>query len=221
MMNVVEMQNVEKSFGERILIEKSSLTINAGEFVAIVGASGTGKSTLLNMFGLLDKQTNGDLILFGEKNISLTSRKAMLMLREKIGFIFQDYGLVQDETVEQNLLYALAYTKENKKQKMKEALAEVHLEETLHKKVNLLSGGEQQRIALARLLLKPCDLILADEPTGNLDCKNREIVFNILKHYNELGKTVIIVTHDQDLANHCDRIIEINNCKLHELTKHN
>lgn len=221
MMNVVEMQNVEKSFGERILIEKSSLTINAGEFVAIVGASGTGKSTLLNMFGLLDKQTNGDLILFGEKNISLTSRKAMLMLREKIGFIFQDYGLVQDETVEQNLLYALAYTKENKKQKMKEALAEVHLEETLHKKVNLLSGGEQQRIALARLLLKPCDLILADEPTGNLDCKNREIVFNILKHYNELGKTVIIVTHDQDLANHCGRIIEINNCKLHELTKHN
>lgn len=208
-MTAIEINDVSKSFQDKQVFNHLSFTIEQGNFVVIMGASGSGKSTLLNMLGLLDKQDNGDIILLGEKNVKPYSRKATIMLREKIGYLFQNFALIDNETVEYNLKVALDNVKGDKKQKIKDALKVVGLEGYEKKKIYKCSGGEQQRIALARLLLKPCEIILADEPTGSLDNQNKEIVCNLLKQMQEEGKTVIVVTHDQTLKDYATQVIEI------------
>ncbi|WP_353739353.1 ATP-binding cassette domain-containing protein [Thomasclavelia cocleata] len=175
-----------------------------------MGVSGSGKSTLLNIIGLLDKADSGDVILFGEKNIKPFSRKAEKMLREKIGYLFQNFALVENETVEYNLKLALDNIKADKKEKIKEVLKEVQLEGYENKKIYKCSGGEQQRVAIARLLLKQCDLILADEPTGSLDESNREIIIKLLKRMQDSGKTIVVVSHDPVFKDIADQIIYLN-----------
>jgi len=204
---VIEIINMNKSYQDNIIFDKFSFEVEANTFNVVMGVSGSGKSTLLNIIGLLDKADSGDVILFGEKNIKPFSRRAEKMLREKIGYLFQNFALVENETVEYNLKLALDNIKADKKDRIKKVLKEVQLEGYENKKIYKCSGGEQQRVAIARLLLKQCDLILADEPTGSLDEKNREIVIKLLKKMQNNGKTIVVVSHDPIFKDIADQIV--------------
>ena len=209
---MITIKNLNKSFGEKQVFTNFNCTIKNGFMTAIIGKSGSGKSTLLNMIGLLDLDYQGE-ILYDDVNIKkLKENKQVEFIRNNINYLFQNYALVDNETVEQNLLLALAYEKISKTEKttkINEVLTKVGLDNFNNKKIYTLSGGEQQRIALARTILKKGDIILADEPTGNLDEGNKEIVLKILKELKSLGKTIIIVTHDLNIANECDEIIKL------------
>lgn len=158
--------------------------------------------------GLLETKDEGDIIINGIKNPS--KKETVTLQRNFFGYVFQNYALIENETVEKNLKIALKYQNNvNKLEKINNVLKLIELEGYNKKKVFELSGGEQQRIALARVMLKKCEIVFADEPTGNLDKKNRDIVFEILKNLNEQGKTVVFVTHDLDLANQASKIINL------------
>ena len=179
-----------------------------GEFVVLMGRSGGGKSTLLNMMGLLERPDSGEIKIDGKSRF--TNKEIMLMQRNKFGYLFQNYALIDNETVEKNLLIALTYRKNvNKAEEIKKVLNAVNLPNYEKRRIFELSGGEQQRIALARVILKNCDYIFADEPTGNLDKKNSEIIFDILETLNGEGKTVVYVTHNLGLANCANTKIEL------------
>lgn len=210
-MNIIEVNNLKKTFDEKLLFENLSFTIKEQTFTGIFGPSGCGKSTLLNILGLLERQDKGILRLYGEENIPIISSKAKKMLRYKIGYIFQNYALCDNDSVEYNLRLAMMYVKEKEKKEMiKRALRTVDLENYENKKVRSLSGGEQQRVAIARVLCKPCDLILADEPTGNLDYENAIKIMELLqKLVKKYGKTVICVSHDKNMNHFCDQRIEL------------
>ena len=203
---VIKMENVSKSFQKNIVLDNLNLEVEQGELVAIIGKSGCGKSTLLNILGLLDKASKGKVEIFDQQSIRPFSRKAEKLLHDKIGYLFQNYALIENETIEYNLNIVFDYRikKEERKQKIAEALDQVGLKGMEKKKVYQCSGGEQQRIAL----------ILADETTGNLDYENKEKVFNLLKAFNQNGKTVIIVTHDIELAKKCHKIYQMDQGKL-------
>lgn len=188
------------------------MTVGEGEMVAIMGKSGSGKTTILNIMGLLEKPDGGVVKLFGEKSPRIGSAKAYKFLRTRLAYLFQNGALIDDETVDYNLEVPLLYVPKTKreKQEMKTTvLKKMGLSISLKQKIYELSGGEQQRVAIARILLKSCDLIFADEPTGSLDSDNRNEIMRILKDLNEAGKTIIIVTHDQYVAEACDRTIKL------------
>ena len=209
---MIQLENITKTIGKKVILENLSLKINQGDLVAIVGKSGSGKSTLLNLLGLIDGDYSGYYEIFGQKNVPVNSVKSQAIIREHISYLFQNFALIDNETVEYNLMLALKYVKLSKKDKVKkieEILERVGLPSTLHQKVSELSGGEQQRIAVARAILKPSQLLLADEPTGSLDPENRDLVLNFLLDMNKEGKTVIIVTHDAYVAQQCHRVIEL------------
>ena len=216
METIIMAENVKKSFQKHMVLDQLKLRVEKGELLAIVGASGCGKSTLLNILGLLDRQDEGDIVLFGKKNVRPFSRQAQLLLKEKIGYLFQNYALLEDKSIAYNLeiVFSARMKREAKRQRIAEALEAVGLKGMEKKKVCQCSGGEQQRAAMARLLPKPCELILADEPTGNLDPQNKEKVYELLRGLNAQGKTVIIVTHDMELAKRCDRILVMNEGRL-------
>ena len=209
---MIELENITKTIGGKVILDNLSLRIDQGDLVAIVGKSGSGKSTLLNLLGLIDSDYSGRYEIFGQTNLAVNSAKSQIIIREHISYLFQNFALIDDETVEYNLMLALKYVKLSKKDKLKkleEILERVGLSATLHQKVSELSGGEQQRIAVARAILKPSQLILADEPTGSLDPENRDLVLKFLLEMNREGETVIIVTHDAYVAQQCHRIIEL------------
>ena len=209
---MIKLENVTKTIGKKVILENLSLKINQGDLVAIVGKSGSGKSTLLNLLGLIDGDYSGHYEIFGQQNAPVNSVKSQAIIREHISYLFQNFALIDNETVEYNLMLALKYVKLSKKDKVKkieEILERVGLSSTLHQKVSELSGGEQQRIAVARAILKPSQLLLADEPTGSLDPENRDLVLKFLLDMNKEGKTVIIVTHDAYVAQQCHRVIEL------------
>ena len=209
---MIKLENVTKTIGKKVILENLSLKINQGDLVAIVGKSGSGKSTLLNLLGLIDGDYSGHYEIFDQQNVPVNSVKSQAIIREHISYLFQNFALIDNETVEYNLMLALKYVKLSKKDKVKkieEILERVGLSSTLHQKVSELSGGEQQRIAVARAILKPSQLLLADEPTGSLDPENRDLVLNFLLDMNKEGKTVIIVTHDAYVAQQCHRVIEL------------
>lgn len=209
---MIEIKNIIKRFDDKVIFKNFSLSINDGEFVVITGKSGCGKSTLLNIIGLLDEPDKGKISIDGEI-LSSKSKSAVKVIRNKISYVFQNFALVDEENVEYNLMLSLKYTKFNKKEKKKQiynALLQVGLGGYEKKKVYQLSGGEQQRVALARVFLKPSEILLADEPTGSLDKENASVVINILKRLNrEYGKTVIMVTHDENLKRIGGRIIDL------------
>ncbi|MDU4442671.1 MAG: ABC transporter ATP-binding protein [Streptococcus mitis] len=209
---MIKLKNITKTIGGKVILDNLSLRIDQGDLVAIVGKSGSGKSTLLNLLGLIDGEYSGRYEIFGQENVPVNSVKSQTIIREHISYLFQNFALIDDETVEYNLMLALKYVKLSKKDKLKkveEILERVGLSATLHQKVSELSGGEQQRIAVARAILKPSQLILAYEPTGSLDPENRDLVLKFLLEMNREGKTVIIVTHDAYVAQQCHRIIEL------------
>lgn len=206
---MIELNGITKRYGEKIVFENYSMHVDEGEMVAVVGKSGCGKSTLLNMIGLLETVDEGQVCIDGLQNILPQSSFAITVIREKISYLFQNFALVDEETVFYNLKLALKYVKGNKKQRIAKALAEVGLQGYENKKIYQLSGGEQQRVALARILLKPSKIILADEPTGSLDAENREVVIGMLRKLQQQGKTIVVVTHDEHVAAQCDRIISL------------
>ena len=203
---MIKFDKVSKAFGEHILFRGLTFEIEDGEFVIFSGASGCGKTTLPNMIGGLEKLSGGTILVDG---IDITKRSNQLeYFREKVGFLFQNFALVENKTVRQNL--ELVRKKNRSDVSIEQAVEKVGLSDKLDAKVYTLSGGEQQRIALARLMVKKCDLILADEPTGSLDKANAERIMSILKSLNtEQGKTVIMVTHDEELKKQGSRIIEL------------
>lgn len=209
-MNALQLENIKMQFNQKVLFENLDLTIEKGTINTIMGESGSGKSTLLNIIGLLLKTTTGTINILDHQNVKSNPRQAMLILRNDISYIFQNYALIDDETVYQNIELGLKYTKENHQKKIESILKQLHLEELKNEKVSSLSGGEQQRVAFARAFVKPSEIILCDEPTGNLDSKNKMIILDLLKQLNKNGKTIIIVTHDQDvesIAHHKYRLI--------------
>lgn len=202
---MIEIKHLKKSFDRKVIFDDLNLKIDDGEFVVFSGVSGCGKTTLLNMIGSLEVYDSGEILVDGEE---IKSRKAQQRyLREKVGFLFQNFALVEDKTVEENLLMI----KKNNRSgiSMDDALEKVGLSDTKKSKVYTLSGGEQQRVALARLMIKKCDLILCDEPTGSLDRFNGEKIMSILKEMNEEGKTIILVTHDETYKKYGERMVEI------------
>ncbi|MET1172356.1 MULTISPECIES: ABC transporter ATP-binding protein [Paenibacillus] len=209
---VYALHNVSKSYSTNHIISNLNLNILHGQMVAIVGKSGSGKSTLLNMLGMLEKPDEGSIKFYDEDILKIGRKRRTHVLRNQISYLFQNYALIENDRVDGNLEVALAYSRKSKKEKQDlkmEALRKVGLNIPLNKKVYELSGGEQQRVALARILLKPCDVILADEPTGSLDAINRDFVVNMLTALNRQGKTIVVVTHDDIVAEHCEQIIEL------------
>lgn len=202
---MIEINNLQKKFEEKILFDDYNLKIEDGEFVVLSGESGSGKTTLLNMIGGLELINRGTIFVNG---IDITKRKNQVKYyRDIVGFLFQNFALVDKKTVRQNLKLVKRSTRSGVT--IEEALDKVGLLDKIDTKVYKLSGGEQQRVALARLMVKKCELILADEPTGSLDSKNAELVIEILKNLNKEGKTVILVTHVNEYKNIGDRCIEI------------
>jgi putative ABC transport system ATP-binding protein len=210
--HIVSLTNIHKTFGHKEILRGVSLDIECGDMIAICGCSGSGKSTLLNIIGLLEPFDSGDYELFGQRNVKVNSRNAQRLIRKEIAYLFQNFALIDDRTVEYNLQIALSYVKESvrtKREMMQHALKKVGLEDYLDAKVYELSGGEQQRAAVARCALKPGRLVLADEPTGSLDAENRDSIINLLKDLNQSGKTLAIVTHDPVVAASCNCIIDL------------
>lgn len=212
-MRAVEVRNVTKKFGARTIFQDLSFSVEDEELVALIGPSGCGKSTLLNMIGTLESYDQGDIRIYGKSLPGINSRKAVLLRRNTINYLFQSFALISDLTVFQNLLLAMRFLNLNQREKearihrILKILGLSHLERAV---VNTLSGGEQQRVALARTILKPGRLILADEPTGSLDTKSAELSFALIRNLcQEYHKTVIMVTHSIDLAQRADRVIDL------------
>lgn len=198
-------KEISKCFDDLVVFDNLSFKIEDGEFVCFSGESGKGKTTLLNIIGLLEPIDSGQLIINGREYKG--NKEKRYYYRNEVGFLFQNFALIENKTVEQNL--RIIRSKSISNIDVENVLQRVGLAEKLHNKVYTLSGGEQQRVALARLMLKPCNLILADEPTGSLDKKNAGIVMSLLKTLNDEGKTVLIVSHDEEIKNMVDRRIEL------------
>lgn len=199
---MIKINEICKKYDEKVLFQNYSLEIPDGSFVIIRGDSGSGKSTLLNMIGGIEYPDSGSIIVNG---FDVAKKKKQKYFSEVVGFLFQNFALLENKTVLENL--NLIKKTGRTDVSIDEALKKVGLEKEKNKKVYKLSGGEQQRVALARLMIKKCSVLLADEPTGSLDKKNSEIVMKILHDLNRQGKTVIVVTHDDDIIEKEDMVI--------------
>ncbi len=215
-MPLIELKNITKLYGEgesRVAaLENVTLTINRGEFVAIAGASGSGKSTLMNMLGCLDVQTSGEYLLNGVPVNKLSDRELTKIRNREIGFIFQSFNLIAGLTAKENVELPLIYrglSAAVRNELALHALEKVSLKNRLDHRPNQMSGGQQQRVAIARAIASEPPVILADEPTGNLDSKCGAEVMRILYDLHAQGKTVIIITHDDSVAAQAARTIRI------------
>lgn len=213
MKTFLQVDALNKSFGSNTVLHNISFEIQSGESVALVGPSGCGKSTLLNIIGLLETLDSGTINLEGRAYPSINSKKATLMRRTEINYLFQSFALINDWKVSKNLLLALQYTKLSKQEQerlIRGTLESYGIGEKYDAIVNELSGGEKQRVAIARAMIKPGNLILADEPTGSLDKAMATIVIDsLLDSVHANHKTLLMVTHDTGIAQRCDRIIEL------------
>ena len=208
--SIAVLHQVSKRYGPHRVLDAFTLHVTRGEMLAITGPSGAGKSTVLNILGLLEPPDHGQVELFGRRPILAGSRLARTMLRTQLAYLFQNYALVDEATVDANLDIALMgqrLTRAEQRHRKLAALDQVGLSVSFTQKVYTLSGGEQQRVALARILLKPCELVLADEPTGSLDDGNRDRIIRLLQAINDTGKTVVIVTHTPEMVAICHRSI--------------
>ena len=207
---MIKINKLNKNYGNRTVFKDFGIEFEEGAFVSIYGESGSGKSTLLNIIGLLEKFDSGDVIINGRKNIGIDSKEAILMRRNEISYLFQSYALIDEMTVYDNLKLALEYrkySKPEKDEKIREVLKYVGLSDKIKSFIYELSGGEQQRVAMARVLLHDTNIILADEPTGSLDEKNKQVILELLKKENEKGKTIIVATHDKDIKEISTKVV--------------
>lgn len=217
-MNIMEIKNLSKIYDNKIkVLDNINLSIKKGELIAIMGPSGSGKSTLLNILGLIDIQSSGNYYIEGKEAKNLIKNKPHLVRNKLFGFIFQYYALLKQYTVLENVMLPLTYRKTSNKERLEKSilyLKKVGLFDHKDKKINKLSGGQQQRVAIARALITEPEIILADEPTGNLDQKTGQDIMSLLIEINKTGKTVIIVTHYYNIAKQCSRIIRIIDGKI-------
>ncbi len=222
-MNLLEVSNVSKIYGSGEAavkaLKKVSFSVPKGEYVAIVGESGSGKSTLLNMIGALDTPTSGKVVISGNEIFSMNDRKLTIFRRRNIGFIFQAFNLIPELTVEQNIVFPvlLDYQKPDRKY-LEELLSVLNLKERRNHLPSQLSGGQQQRVAIGRALFPRPALILADEPTGNLDSQNTSEVIALLKEASKkYEQTIIMITHSRSIAQTADRILQVSDGELTDL----
>ncbi len=202
---MIEINAVTKHFGNKVIFTDFSEKIEDGEFVVITGKSGCGKTTLLNLIGGLESLDKGNILIDG---LNISKRKnRVICYREKFGFLFQNFALIENRTLRQN--FDVIDKHARSEMKIEEALEIVGLKESLDSEVYQLSGGEQQRAAVARLMLKKCSIILADEPTASLDRDNAVVIIGLLQRLNKEGKTIIMVTHDMRIAEVGSRIISL------------
>lgn len=219
---IICLKSLSKRYGvgdaEYLALKDFNLTINQGEFVMVMGPSGCGKTTLLNIIGLLDKSTHGEYLLDGENVESIPKRRQAKLRSTKIGFIFQNFNLVPNITVIENVALPLVYSGYGKYRRLKVAstvLERFHLNEREYYMPEQLSGGQQQRVAIARSLVNSPSIILADEPTGNLDSRSSHIVMEELKNIHAQGNTIIMVTHNANLTTYATRIINMLDGQIH------
>lgn len=218
---MIELKNVCKTYKygkeETKALDNINLTVNDKEFVAVIGNSGSGKSTLLNIIGCMDIMDSGSYVLNGEEISGLKINKLHKIRKNSISFVFQNFALLNHYTVFENVEVPLMAKKVKKSERMrivKEKLELMGIYDLKDKLPTKISGGQQQRCAIARALASDNNIILADEPTGALDSKKSEDIMNVLKELNDMGKTVIVVTHNMDIAKKADRIIEMEDGKI-------
>ena len=223
MAELIALNNIRKIYnpGENEVraLDGVSLVIDENEFVAIIGQSGSGKSTLMNMLGCLDIPTSGVYMLHGQDVSHMTDDELSDVRNKEIGFIFQGFNLIQNLTALENVELPLIYRRVGRRERMKlslEALRKVGLENRLHHKPSEMSGGQQQRVAIARAIAQAPPVILADEPTGNLDSGSTKEIMEILKGLHQDGRTVILITHDNEIAGQAKRVIKIKDGKISE-----
>lgn len=216
MNNIIEINNLNKKFGEGNnevhILKNINLSIKAGDFIAIIGASGSGKSTLMNILGCLDTASDGSYKIDGEETNKMNSDGLAALRRKKFGFIFQRYNLLSTLTAIENVALPAVYSgipQIDREARAKSILSDLGLEDKIKNKPNELSGGQQQRVSIGRALMNGGEIILADEPTGALDSHSGEMVMDIIKDLHKKGHTIILVTHDKNIANYANRIIEI------------
>ncbi len=222
-MNLLEVNNICKTYGSGETavhaLKKVSFSVPKGEYVAIVGESGSGKSTLLNMIGALDTPTSGKVVIGGKEIFSMNDNRLTVFRRRNIGFIFQAFNLIPELTVEQNIIFPvlLDYQKPDRKY-LEELLTVLNLKERRNHLPSQLSGGQQQRVAIGRALITRPSLILADEPTGNLDTQNSSEVIALLKEASrKYEQTIIMITHNRSIAQSADRILQVSDGVLTDL----
>ena len=216
---MIEIDNIYKIYNkgkvnEFTALKGVSLRISEGEMVAVIGKSGAGKSTLMHIIGCIDDFEQGKYYLNGQDVSKLNEKKRAIIINRDIGIVLQDFALMENYTVIENVLMPLFFSKDAgnrrvREEKAKDILSQLEMDEIMDKKVNKLSGGQKQRVAIARAMINNPKVLLADEPTGALDVKTSLEIMNVFKQLNAKGTTVIIITHDMEVANECNRVIEI------------
>lgn len=222
-MDLLEVQSISKTYGSGEAavhaLKNVSFSVPKGEYVAIVGESGSGKSTLLNMIGALDNPTSGKVLIEGKDIFAMKESKRTIFRRRNIGFIFQAFNLIPELTVEQNIIFPILLDYQKPNQKYLEELLEVlNLKERRNHLPGQLSGGQQQRVAIGRALITRPSLILADEPTGNLDSQNSSEVIALLKNASKrYAQTIIMITHNRSIAQSADRVLQVSDGVLTDM----
>lgn len=218
-MSFIVTHKLYKKYGDDFCaLSDVTMTVEKGEWLAIMGPSGSGKTTLINIIGGLDKPTEGVVIVGGTDITRLNKKELTLFRREKVGLVFQQYHLIPYLTVLENVMLAQYYHSMVDERQAKEALEAVGLGDRLDRLPSQLSGGEQQRVCIARAVINEPDIILADEPTGNLDEKNEALVMEIFRNLHRRGHTILLVTHDPEIGQLADRRIQLHHGRLSDVT---
>ncbi len=220
-MNIIELENISKIYSGRdyevLAVDNLSLSVRKGEMIAIMGASGSGKTTLMNILSLIESMDGGKYYLDGKNVSHLTDRELAYYRNRKLGFVLQDFALIERYTALENVMVPLQYSDYSRKQWKQialDVLQEMGMRDKKDRFPEELSVGQKQRIAIARALVNGADIILADEPTGSLDSQTSEEIMRIFRRLNQFGATVIIVTHDENVANQCSRVLKLEDGRI-------
>ena len=218
-MDILTLSGISKIYGDLKALDNINLNVEEGEWLSIMGPSGSGKTTLMNIIGCMDKPSLGKIDLAGQDISKLSSKELTVVRRDTIGLVFQQFHLVNYLTALENVMMAQYYHSMPDEEEAMEALASVGLKERAKHLPNQLSGGEQQRVCMARALINHPKLLLADEPTGNLDEKNELLVMEIFEKLHNTGSTIIVVTHDPEVADQAERMVVLEHGKIARIEK--
>ena len=218
-MNILTLTEISKIYGDLKALDKINLAVEEGEWLSILGPSGSGKTTLMNIIGCMDKPSLGKIDIAGRDISKLSSKELTIVRRDMIGLVFQQFHLVNYLTALENVMMAQYYHSIPDEQEAMQALESVGLKERAKHLPNQLSGGEQQRVCIARALINHPKLLLADEPTGNLDEKNEKLVMEIFERLHNAGSTIIVVTHDPEVADQAERMVVLEHGKIARIEK--
>ena len=217
-MHILELNNISKIYGQVKALDQVTLTVDKGEWIAIMGPSGSGKTTMMNIIGCMDKPSLGQVVLDGQDLSGLSPAELTTIRRDTIGLVFQQFHLVSYLTALENVMMAQYYHSIIDEKEALQALTRVGLADRAKHLPRQLSGGEQQRVCIARALINHPKLILADEPTGNLDETNEGIVLDLLQQLHDEGSTIIVVTHDPEVAEHAQKTVVLEHGKVARIT---